>query len=120
MNQIMQGKPLTIFGDGEQTRAFTYVGDIAPVIAVATHTTKAYGHIFNIGADRPYSVNHLAQTVGEAMNLTPQLTYLDARNEVVHAYSSHEKVRRFFDYPKETSLTDGLNRIEDRQAIQRN
>ncbi|MFN3876362.1 MAG: NAD-dependent epimerase/dehydratase family protein, partial [Flavobacteriales bacterium] len=38
MNQLMQGRPLTIFGDGEQQRAFTYVGDIAPIIARAAET----------------------------------------------------------------------------------
>ena len=35
MNQILQGEPMTIFGDGEQTRAFSYIGDVAPVIAEA-------------------------------------------------------------------------------------
>ena len=46
MNQLMQGNPLTIFGDGSQTRAFTYVGDIAPIIANCVDHKECYGEIF--------------------------------------------------------------------------
>src|SRR5690606_11109618 len=63
MNQLMQGNPLTIFGDGTQQRAFTYVGDIAPMIARAGFTEAAYGEVFNVGADQPYTVNELAGLV---------------------------------------------------------
>src|SRR5205085_1430688 len=56
MNQIMRGEPMTIFGDGAQTRAFTYAGDIAPVIAEAPFNSEAAGEVFNVGADRPYAV----------------------------------------------------------------
>jgi UDP-glucose 4-epimerase len=111
MNQIMQGLPLTIFGDGEQTRAFTSVRDIAPVIAEAAQNRKAYGQVFNVGADTPYSVNHLARCVGEAMGIQPTLRYEEARNEVMHAFSSHEKVRRFCNCPEDTSLADGLKQM---------
>jgi UDP-glucose 4-epimerase len=111
MNQIMRDEPLTIFGDGRQTRAFTYVGDIAPVIAQAAFTRKAYGEVFNVGADTPEEVNRLAELVGRAMGSEPKIRHLPARNEVVHAYSTHDKVRAFFDCPPETSLEDGLGRM---------
>src|SRR5437764_1071628 len=93
MNQIMQGRPLSIFGDGTQTRAFTYVKDIAPVIAKAHVTPKAYGHTFNIGADTPYDLNSLAKAVSNAMGTKAEIIHVAARKEVEHAYSSHEKVR---------------------------
>ena len=67
MNQIMQGKPMTIFGDGEQQRAFSYVGDIAPFIAQSPWTDGARNEVFNIGADCAYSVNELAKEVASAM-----------------------------------------------------
>jgi len=57
MNQILQGKPMTVFGDGSQTRAFSYIGDVAPIIAEAVDVPDAYNQVFNIGADQPYSVN---------------------------------------------------------------
>ena len=111
MNQLMQGQPLTIFGDGKQTRAFTYVGDVAPVIAQAPARNEAHGRIFNIGADTPCAVGRLAELVAEAMGARAEIRYLPARNEVVHAYSSHDSVRAVFDCPPETPLDEGLRRM---------
>jgi UDP-glucose 4-epimerase len=111
MNQIMRGGPMTIFGDGRQTRAFTYAGDIAPVIAEAPFNPRAHGEVFNVGADTPYEVRVLAERVAAAMGVEPEIRFLESRNEVVHAYSSHEKVRAYFDCPPETSLDEGLARM---------
>ncbi|MFN8637616.1 MAG: NAD-dependent epimerase/dehydratase family protein [Chloroflexota bacterium] len=111
MNQIMRDEPMTIFGDGRQTRAFTYAGDIAPVIADAPFRPDAHGQVFNVGADTPYEVRVLAERVAAAMGVPPQIRFLEARHEVVHAYSSHDKVRAYFDCPPETSLDDGLARM---------
>ena len=111
MNQLMRGEPMTIFGDGRQTRAFTYAGDVAPIIAEAPFRPAAHGEVFNVGADRPYEVRVLAERVAAAMGAKPEIRFLEARNEVVHAYSSHEKVRAYFDCPPETSLDVGLARM---------
>lgn len=111
MNEIMQDRPLTIFGDGEQTRAFSYIGDVAPLIARSVCVREAYGQIFNVGADEPYSVNRLATEVAHAMGTTARLHHLPARNEVMHAYASHEKARRVFDYQARTGLCEGLSRM---------
>src|SRR5881392_1388722 len=54
MNQIMQGKKLTIFGDGTQTRAFSYIDDVAIPIAKSVEIPAAQNEVFNIGADKPY------------------------------------------------------------------
>ena len=111
MNQILQDKPMTIFGDGSQTRAFSYIGDVAPVIAESIEIPDAYSQVFNIGADQPYSVNQLAQSVAQAMGVEPNTVHLPPRNEVMIAYSSHEKVRRVFGERKLHSLQDGLCRM---------
>jgi UDP-glucose 4-epimerase len=111
MNQILQGKPMTIFGDGTQTRAFSYIGDITPIMADAITTPAAYNQIFNIGADQPYSVNELAEAVAHAMGVRPQIAHVPARNEVVCAYSSHDKVQRIFGERSTHSLEQGLARM---------
>lgn len=113
MNQIMQGNPLTIFGDGLQTRAFSYVGDIAGVIASSPENRKAYGEAFNIGADESYTVLELAKQVSSVFSVDPNIKLLEARNEVVHAYSSHQKVRDYFDCPEPTQLVDGLTKMAE-------
>jgi UDP-glucose 4-epimerase len=111
MNQILQGKPMTIFGDGTQTRAFSYIGDVAPLIAAAAEIPEAHNQVFNIGADQPYTVNELAGRVARAMGAESQVVHLPARNEVLNAYSSHEKVRRVFGERQRYTLEAGLGHM---------
>lgn len=111
MNQIMQSRPLTIFGDGTQTRAFSYVGPVAATIAKSPAIDAAKNQIFNIGADQPYSVNQLAKTVGQVMGVDPQIEYLPARNEVLHAYSDHARVQNVFGIQGDENLVTGLERM---------
>lgn len=115
MNQIMQGKPLTIFGDGKQTRAFSYIGDIAPVISRSIETPEAYNQVFNIGADVPYEVNYLAEQVIIAMGAADKypINHLPPRNEVMHAYSAHDKSKNILGYKNSFSLDGGLKRMAD-------
>src|SRR5204863_8375126 len=60
MNQILQQQPMTIFGDGTQTRAFSYIDDVAPVMAEAIDCEAAWGMVFNVGADERFTLNDLA------------------------------------------------------------
>ena len=96
MNQLMEGKPLTVFGDGKQTRAFSYISDVAPYIADCVGIPESYNEVFNIGGDVDYSVNELAETVMEVMDMKQPLNHLPARNEVVHAYADHSKAKEVF------------------------
>lgn len=111
MNQILQNKPMTIFGDGTQTRAFSNIGDVAPVIARSIEITAARNQIFNIGADRPYTVNQLAHQVAAAMGVEAEVIHFPARNEVHNAYSSHEKAKRIFGDYETGKLDDGIQRM---------
>ncbi|MFZ1687319.1 MAG: NAD-dependent epimerase/dehydratase family protein, partial [Flavobacteriales bacterium] len=113
MNQLMQGTPLSVFGDGEQQRAFSYVGDIAPVMANCVNVPAAFGEVFNVGADQPYTVKQLATAVMKAMGVTGELKHVEARNEVVHAWSDHSKAHRVFGQPSNTSLDEGLRRMAE-------
>ena len=111
MNQLMKGEKLTVFGDGKQTRAFSYIDDVAPVIAKSVEVKEAYNEIFNIGADQEYTVVELAQAVMNGMNDTGELTHLPPRNEVVHAYADHSKVMSVFDVKDFTPLQEGINKM---------
>jgi UDP-glucose 4-epimerase len=115
MNKIMQNEPLMVFGDGEQTRAFSYIGDVSPIIANSVFEPKAYNQVFNIGADEPYSVNVLTKEVIKSMKDTEEhdINYEPARNEVVHAYSAHEKARDVLGYKTNHSLAEGLKKMAD-------
>jgi UDP-glucose 4-epimerase len=108
MNQAMQGQPMTIFGDGLQTRAFSYIDDVAPVIARSALVPAAYQQVFNIGADQPVTVLALAQATAQALDVEPQICHLPARQEVVHAFASHDKVRHVFQIDHSVPLAEGL------------
>jgi UDP-glucose 4-epimerase len=108
MNQLLQGEPMTIFGDGEQERAFTHIDDVAPVIANCVDIPGARNEVFNVGADVPFTVNHLAGIVAQAMGFECKIRHLEARNEVKVAFSDHSKAGRVFGGEQKTSLEDGI------------
>ena len=69
------------------------------------------GEVFNVGADTPYSVNDLAREVCRVFGVEANIRYLESRNEVLHAYSSHEKVRRYFPKTPTFTLSEGLEKM---------
>lgn len=111
MNQILRGEPMTVFGDGEQQRAFTHISDVAPVIAESVDRPDARGEVFNVGADQPYTVNLLAQVVAESMGAECNKVHLPPRNEVVVAYSDHSKAERVFGTEDRVLLEEGIQRM---------
>jgi UDP-glucose 4-epimerase len=112
MNQIMTGAPMTIFGDGTQERAFSYVGDIAAAIAESAWIAAAQNEVFNIGADVHTTVNDLAALVATAMGEPNHpVVHLPARKEVVCAWADHGKAQRVFGSAAQTPLAEGLARM---------
>jgi UDP-glucose 4-epimerase len=108
MNQLMRGEPMSVFGDGTQTRAFSYIGDVAPLIAGAIDLPAARNQTFNIGADESTTVNELAALVAKAMGKEPHIRHLEARNEVLHAAADHSRLADVFGYRAEWPLARGL------------
>jgi UDP-glucose 4-epimerase len=113
MNQILKGEPMTIFGDGEQQRAFTHIDDVAPIIANCVNVPAAANETFNVGADVPFTVNELARTVASAMDAESNVTHLPPRNEVKVAFSDHSKAERAFGHRDKTSLDEGIRRMAE-------
>ena len=113
INQLMQNRELTVFGDGLQTRAFSYISDVAPYVANSINIPAAYNQVFNIGADKNYTVKELAETIMEVMGKSGQLRFLPARNEVVDAYSDHSKAKKIFNINDSefTILKDGVSKM---------
>ncbi len=113
MNQIMQNLPLTIFGDGNQTRAFSYIDDVAIPISKSVDIPEAYNQVFNIGADRPYTINELVNVVADCFGVSPQTKHLTARNEVLHAYADHTKAKNVFRFSSGFGLGEGIRRMAE-------
>jgi len=113
MNQIMQGQPPTIYGDGNQTRAFSYIADVTPCIARAPFTPEALGEIINLGAAEKYTINEIAEKVLEAMGSDLKPVHLEPRYEVKHAFCTTEKSERILGYRTTYSLEEGLKRMAE-------
>ena len=94
MNQLLQGEPMTIFGDGEQERAFTHIDDVAPAIADAVDMPR---RATRCSTSAPTCLSR--STIWRGWSLTAmgrecKIRYLDARNEVKVAFSDHSKADR--------------------------
>lgn len=112
INQIMRGEPLSVFGDGTQTRAFSYISDVIRPIAAAPDIDGARGEIFNVGADQPWSIGELAKLVSEEMGAPDHpVVHHEARKEVVHAFSDHSKLSRVFGEQDPVPLPEGVRRM---------
>ena len=110
LNQIMKGEHMTIFGDGGQMRAFSYIDDVAPLIALAPEVPAARQQSFFIGSDQKYSVLELSERAAKAMGVEHRVTHLEKRKEVELAYARHDKLHCFFNPPPAVDLDEGLAR----------
>ncbi|WNJ21062.1 NAD-dependent epimerase/dehydratase family protein [Pontibacter sp. G13] len=110
MNQLLSGQPITVYGDGQQTRAFSYIDDVAIPIARSVHIPEAYNEIFNIGADQPYTIEYLIEMIAREFDIQPELQYLPQRYEVQDVWADHEKAHLFGRAPY-VSLQDGIRRM---------
>jgi len=115
MNRVAAGKPPIIFGDGTQTRAFTYVRDCTPYIAKAGFAREAFGERINIGSEEVVTLNEVARIVLEEMARTDlKPIYAPPRpSEVKHSYCSSEKARRILDYKTTTPLKVGIHNMAE-------
>ena len=111
MRKALTGEPFPIFGDGSQQRAFSYVDDVAPVIAVSPLISKAKNTVLNVGGETPFSVKQLAEMVSESFGIPTNIAWLEPRNEVQMIYATPAKVHGIFGHKTPTKLIDGIERM---------
>lgn len=107
MRQALQGLPLTVFGDGSQTRAFSYIADVADAI-VRMALGLDHGYIVNVGGEEPIAVLDLAKQVVELTESRAGITHLPTRYEVKDAYSAHHVLRDVLGKWEPTPMSEGL------------
>ena len=104
---------MVIFGDGSQTRDFTYVADTARGILLAGTSDAAVGQTVNVGQGSEISVNELADLVRRVLRKPEaQTEYADPRpGDVLRLYADIGKARSLLGYTPAVSLVDGLTRL---------
>lgn len=113
IRQALAGEPFTIYGDGLQTRAFTYVDDVAQHIARCVDLLGTENETYNIGAPVSITILELAQAVAQACGVECHYRCLPERKEAQDATPNHNKFVRDFDVQSFTSLQLGLANMVD-------
>ena len=108
-SRIKEGKSLTIFGDGKQTRDFVFVEDAVEANILAATQPAAVGEIFNIATGIENSIEQLASIIKQISAKESPIIYADPRaGEVRHSRANIEKARQMLGYNPKTNLREGL------------
>jgi nucleoside-diphosphate-sugar epimerase len=108
---IDAGRPVQIHGDGEQSRDFTYVGNVIDATILAGERDGANGEIFNIAAGSPASVNQLADTIGSILGKPVEKEHLPPRaGDIRDSWADLAKAERILGYRPAIGLEEGLRR----------
>jgi len=107
MNLHLNNKPLSIYGDGEQTRAFSYINDSIEPLWNAAIFPEASKQIINLGGIYETSINSACDTLIKVMGGGTKI-YLEKRHEVKHAYSTYQKSIDILKFKHKTNLEEGL------------
>lgn len=111
----LANRPMVIFGDGSQTRDFTYVEDTARGILLAGMTEEAVGQTINLGSGQEITINDLASAVAKVLEQRDAtMTYEMPRpGDVLRLYADASKAHRLLGFQTQVALQDGLTRLRD-------
>jgi UDP-glucose 4-epimerase len=109
VTKIAAGEPITIHGDGEQSRDFTYVANVVDATIRAAHAPDASGRIFNVAAGSPASVNEVADTIGRVLGKPVERTFEPPRpGDIRDSWADLTAARETLGYEPAVGLEDGL------------
>jgi len=108
---IATGLPVQIHGDGEQSRDFTYVGNVVDATILAAEAPEASGEAFNIAAGSPASINTIADTIASILGEPVTREYLPSRaGDIRDSWADLSKAERILGYHPSIGLEEGLRR----------
>jgi nucleoside-diphosphate-sugar epimerase len=106
---MLEGRPITIQGDGEQSRDFTYIDNTVAGNMLAMTAPEAVGEVCNLACGERFTLNQMVQTLSEIMGITPEIQYLEGRTgDVKHSLADISKAQRLLGYQPQVSFRDGL------------
>ncbi|MCY1502469.1 UDP-N-acetylglucosamine 4-epimerase [compost metagenome] len=106
------GLPITVFGDGEQTRDFVYVGDLVQVLVQALEAEWLEAGPVNVGLNRATSLKQLLAAIGEVLGEMPTVNYAEARaGDIRHSRANNARLLLRYEFPEATPLREGVARL---------
>ena len=113
---ILKDKEITIYGDGEQIRDFTYISDILNGLLLSTERNESKGQIFNLGCSNPIKVNDLVDKMYNIANKTKKVKYIEKQQgDVEITYSNIKKATNILDYYPKVKIDEGLQKTYEWQ-----
>ena len=107
----VEGKPITIFGDGEQTRDFVYVEDVASACLLAAASDGAVGQVINVAGGRRISVNEIVRTIARLTGSSAEPAHVEERaGDVRHSEADITRARELLGFVPQVGLEAGLER----------
>lgn len=112
--RLIDGRPVTVFGDGGQTRDLVFVGDIVRANLLASEHAAAPGQIFNICTGNATRVIDLVEALMALFPAAPVPAFAPARaGDIYHSYGSPAKAARMLGFEAQTGLADGIKAVVD-------
>jgi len=114
--RAQQGLPITVFGDGEQTRDFLYVGDLVELLVQALECNETQEGAINVGLNHATSLNQLLAAIGDVLGGLPPVSYQAARTgDIRHSRANNARLLQRFRLPEPaTDMRSGLARLLNR------
>lgn len=110
MFQYLNGEPMTIFGDGEQTRAFSFIDDSLEPLWNSAVRDKASKEIINLGGVEEISINEASETLMKVIG-EGEVIHLEKRHEVKHSIPTFQKSIDILGFEHKTNLKEGLTKM---------
>ena len=110
MYQYLNNEPMTIFGDGKQTRAFSFIDDSLEPLWNAAIKKEASNEIINLGGIAEVSIKEASEILIEVIG-DGEITYLEARHEVKHSIPTYKKSVDILEFKHKTSMREGLTKM---------
>lgn len=110
MYQHLNGEPMTIFGDGEQKRAFSYIDDCLDGLWKSSQQKNCSKEIINLGGSKYYTINEANKVLREVIK-DGKVVYKEERHEVKNAHPTYQKSIDLLGFSDKTTLHDGLNHM---------
>ena len=118
VRQALAGQPITVFGDGKQTRSFTYVGDVVDALVKLASEPRAIGGVFNIGNTTEVSIRDLAERVRTLCGSQSTIQYVPydeayeaGFEDMPRRVPDISKIRALIGYEPQLELTDIIKRV---------
>ena len=120
VRQALAGEPITVYGDGTQSRCFGYVGDVVEALGKLVRTEAAVGQVFNIGNNEEVSINELAERVKKIIGSTSPIVYVPYQEAYEEGFEdmprrvpSIEKIGKLIGYRPKTSLNEIIQKVAE-------